>query len=129
MRLVSTEWLGCDKVFDTLVYLTLHSSGFGLLIVDWRQFLKTTDFWRWNFLENGIQQPHFFKYPPCSGIASCVGTAGTYMTPTLEAALLCNSRAGPDLGWTSDWLRSFVNYLSKQNSLTAYSYSNTRLWE
>ena len=50
-----------------------------------------------------------FYDPPSSGIASCVGTAGTV---TLDAALLCSSRAGSDLGRTSDWLRSFVNWVS-----------------
>ena len=34
------------------------------------------------------------------------------MTPTLDTALLCSSRAGSDLGRKSDWLRSFVNWVS-----------------
>ena len=44
-----------------------------------------------------------FFYPPSSGIAPCVGTAGRYMTPTLDAALLSSSRACADLGQTSDY--------------------------
>ena len=44
----------------------------------------------------------FFKYPPSSGIAPCVWTAGTVQTPTLDAAQLSSSRAGADLGRTSD---------------------------
>ena len=62
--------------------------------------------------------PHFFSYLPSSGIASCVGTAGTvlYMTPTLDSALLCSSRVGSDLGRKSDRFEElyypFINLLS-----------------
>ena len=54
----------------------------------------------------------FFKYPPSSGIAPCVGTAGTVQTPTLDAALLSSSRADADLGRMSDstWLDWLLNY-------------------
>ena len=34
------------------------------------------------------------------------------MTPKLDAALLCSSRAGSDLGCKSDGLRSLVNWFS-----------------
>ena len=44
----------------------------------------------------------FFLYPPSSGIAPCVLTAGTVQTPTLDTALLSSSRGGADLGRTSD---------------------------
>ena len=43
----------------------------------------------------------FFKYVPSSGIAPCVGPAGTVQTPTLDVALLSSSRAGADLGQMS----------------------------
>ena len=39
----------------------------------------------------------FFQYPPSSGIAPCVGTAGTIKTPALDTALL-----SADLGRTVD---------------------------
>ena len=42
----------------------------------------------------------FFLYPPSSGIAPCVGTAGTVQTPTLDSALLNSSRSGAVLGRT-----------------------------
>ena len=42
-----------------------------------------------------------FQYPPSYGIATCVGTAGTVQTPTLDAAVLSSSRAGADLCRTS----------------------------
>ena len=44
----------------------------------------------------------FILYPPSSGIAPSVGTTGTVQTTTLDAALLSSSRAGADLGRTSD---------------------------
>ena len=52
--------------------------------------------------KNIIHLTLFFWYPPSSGIAPCVGTAGMVQTPTLDVALRSSSRAGADLGWTSD---------------------------
>ena len=49
----------------------------------------------------------FFKYPPSSEIAPCVGTAGMVQTPKLDAALLSSSRAGADL--YLDGIRSTVH--------------------
>ena len=55
----------------------------------------------------GIGQFLFFffliQYPPFSGIAPRVGTTEVVQTPTLDSALLCSSRAGTDLGGTSDF--------------------------
>ena len=48
-----------------------------------------------------------FLYAPSPGIASCVGTAERYMTPTLDAALLYSSRAGSDLGCESELVKQF----------------------
>ena len=45
---------------------------------------------------------YFILYPPSSGIAPCVGTAGMVQTTTLDAAMLSSSRAGADLGRPSD---------------------------
>ena len=46
-----------------------------------------------------------------------LGPLEWYLTPTLDADLLCSSRAGFDLGCTSDWLRSFVNWVSSFPSI------------
>ena len=48
---------------------------------------------------------------PPLGLLLVLGPLERYMTPTLDAALLCRSRAGSDLGRTSDWLRSFIHWL------------------
>ena len=51
----------------------------------------------------------FYSIRPPPGLLSVLGTLEWYMTPTLDAVLLCSSRAGSDLGRMLDWLRSFVN--------------------
>ena len=53
---------------------------------------------------------------PPLGLLPVLGPLEQYMTPTLDGALLCSSRAGSDLGRTSDWLRSFVNWVSSFHS-------------
>ena len=58
---------------------------------------------------------HFFlsiNPPPAPGLLPVLGPLEWYMTPTLDTALLYSSRAGSDLGRTSDGLRSFVNWVS-----------------
>ena len=54
----------------------------------------------------------FFCIPPPPGLLPVLGLLEWYMTPTLDSALLISSRAGADLGRTSDRLRSFVNWVS-----------------
>ena len=48
----------------------------------------------------------FFSTRPPPELLSVLGRLEQYMTRTLDAALLCTSRAGSDLGSKSDWLRS-----------------------
>ena len=48
----------------------------------------------------------FFSISPPPELFPVLGPLERYMTPTLDAALLNSSRAGSDLGRTSDWLRS-----------------------
>ena len=52
-----------------------------------------------------------------------LGPLERYMTPTLDAALLCSSRAGSDLGSRLDWLRSFcqLGFLIPQVELQCFS--------
>ena len=44
----------------------------------------------------------FFSIRPSPGLLPVSGPLERYMTPTLDMALLSSSRAGADLGWTSD---------------------------
>ena len=44
----------------------------------------------------------FFSIRPPPKLLPVLGRLKLYMTPTLDAALLCSSRAGSDLGRTSD---------------------------
>ena len=44
----------------------------------------------------------FFLFRPSPGLLPVLGPLERYMTPTLDAALLISSRAGTDLGLTSD---------------------------
>ena len=62
-------------------------------------------------MEASSKLSRFFLYLPTSGIAPCVGTAGTVHDTTLDLALLCSSKAGADLGRASDELRSFNHLL------------------
>ena len=63
------------------------------------------------------KQFNFFTFPkslkiffwcihPSSGLLPVLGPLEQYMTPALDAALLITSRAGADLGRTSDRLES-----------------------
>ena len=45
----------------------------------------------------------FFYIRPLPDLLPVLGPLERYMTPTLDAALLCSSRAGSDLGCKSDW--------------------------
>ena len=53
-----------------------------------------------------------FSIHPPPELLPVLGQLERYMTPTLDVALLCSSRVGSDLGRKSDWLRSFVNWVS-----------------
>ena len=53
-----------------------------------------------------------FSIHPPPELLPVLGPLELYMTPTLDVALLCSSRAGSDLGRKSDLLRSFVNWVS-----------------
>ena len=53
----------------------------------------------------------FFIIRPPLGLLPVLGPLEQYMTPTLDAALLCSSWAGSDLGCRSDWLRSLYNVI------------------
>ena len=44
----------------------------------------------------------FFSIWPPPELLPVLGLLERYMTPTLDVALLCSSRAGSDLGQTSD---------------------------
>ena len=44
----------------------------------------------------------FFSIRPPPGLLPVLGPLERYMTPTLDAALLISSKAGADLGQTSD---------------------------
>ena len=76
-------------------------------------------FCRWNyvpkFLKFQLGPDFFLSIPPPPGLLPVLGPLERYMTPTLDTALLCSSRAGSDLGRTSDWLRSFVNWVVYTN--------------
>ena len=48
------------------------------------------------------QDPFLFSIRPPPGFLPVLGPLERYMTPTLDAALLSSSRAGADLGRTSD---------------------------
>ena len=55
----------------------------------------------------------FFTILPLPELLPVLRPLERYMMPTLDAALLCSSRVGSDLGLTSDrFLRSFVNWVS-----------------
>ena len=62
-------------------------------------------------IPNGLFFGVFFNILPPPGLLPVLGPLERYITPTLDAALLCSSRAGSDLGRTSDRLRSFVNWV------------------
>ena len=51
----------------------------------------------------------FFSIRPPSGLLPVLGPLEWYMTPTLDWALLITSRAGADLGRTSDRLESYAS--------------------
>ena len=50
----------------------------------------------------------FLSIHPPPELLPVLGPLEWFMTPTLDAALLYSSRAGSDLGETSDWLMSCV---------------------
>ena len=56
---------------------------------------------------------NLFSIHPPPGLLPELGLLERYMTPTLDSALLCCSRAGADLGRASDGLSSFdcINHL------------------
>ena len=54
----------------------------------------------------------FFSICSPPGLLPVLWPREWYMTPTLDSALLCSSRAGTDLGRASDRFRSFVNWVS-----------------
>ena len=51
----------------------------------------------------------FFCIRPPPELLPVLGLLDRYMTPTLDAALLCSSRASSDLGRKSDCLRSYIS--------------------
>ena len=53
----------------------------------------------------------FFSIPLPLELLPVLGPLERYMTPTLDVALICSSRAGSYLGRKSDGLRSFVNWV------------------
>ena len=61
----------------------------------------------------------FFCICPSPELLSVLGPLERDMMPTLDAALLCSSRVGSDLGCKSDWLRSFVNWVHSSNQLSS----------
>ena len=63
-------------------------------------------------VSNNFSTPFFLSIRSPPGLLPVLGLLERYMTPTLDTAHLCSSRAGSDLGRTSDWLRSFVNWVS-----------------
>ena len=50
----------------------------------------------------------FFSFHPPLALLLVLGLLEQYMTPTLDSTLLISSRAGADLGWTLDRLRSNI---------------------
>ena len=72
---------------------------------------------RSDFLQSKFCMNFFFSYLPPPGLLPVLGLLEWYMTPTLDAALLCSSWFSFDLGCTSDWLRSFVNWVSSFPSI------------
>ena len=52
----------------------------------------------------------FFSIRSPPGLLPVLGPLERYMTPTLDSALLCSSKAGADLGRASDGLRSFRHF-------------------
>ena len=50
---------------------------------------------------------HFFCIHPPPELLPVLGPLERYVMPTLDAALLCSSRAGSDLGRTLDWFGEF----------------------
>ena len=57
------------------------------------------DFW----FEFRLTTSIVFYICPRPGLFPVLGPLEWYMTPTLDLALLCSSKAGSDLGRTLDW--------------------------
>ena len=75
--------------------------------------LMLLKFCRWNyvpkFLKFQLGPDFFLSIPPPPGLLPVLGPLERYMTPTLDTALLCSSRAGSDLSCTSDWSEEVIN--------------------
>ena len=71
----------------------------------------------------------FFSICPPRELLPVLGPLEWYLTPTLDAALLCSSRAGSDLGQTSDRFEELCQlYISMERVVSQLTRPyNTRL--
>ena len=63
----------------------------------------------WIFLCYSLFASIFLSIRPSPELLPVLGPLERYVTLTLDVALICNSRAGSDLGHMSDWLEEHIN--------------------